>query len=53
MIAALEAIADNTDEDEDTHRARARKALDALTGAGKHIGLAVATAYATGQIPGS
>lgn len=51
MIAALETIADNTDEDDDT-RTRARKALDALTGAGKHIGLAVATAYATGQVPG-
>jgi hypothetical protein len=50
MIAALEAIANNIKEDEDT-RGRARKALDALTGARKHIGLAMATAYATGQIP--
>lgn len=51
MFAALEAIADDTNEDDDT-RSRARKALDGLTGAGKHIALAMATAYATGQIPG-
>lgn len=51
MIAALEAIADHTD-DEDT-RTRARKILDGLTGAGKTIGLSVATAAITGQIPGT
>ena len=50
MITALEAIADNTD-DEDT-RTRARKILDSLTGAGKTIGISVATAALTGQIPG-
>jgi hypothetical protein len=51
MIAALEAIATNTD-DEDT-RTRARKILDGLTGAGKTIGLTVAAAAITGQIPGA
>lgn len=51
MIAALEAIADNTD-DEDT-RTRARKVLDGLSGAGRTIGLSVATAAITGQIPGA
>lgn len=51
MIAALEAIAENTDDD-DT-RTRARKILDALTGAGKTIGLSVAAAAITGQIPGA
>lgn len=50
MIAALEAIADHT-SDEDT-RTRARKILDGLTGAGKTIGLSVATAAITGQLPG-
>ena len=49
MIAALEAIADHTD-DEDT-RTRARKILDGMTGAGRHIGLAAATAVVTGQLP--
>lgn len=49
MIAALEAIADHGN-DEDT-RTRARKILDGVSGTGKHIGLAMATAYATGQIP--
>lgn len=51
MIAALEAIAANTD-DEDT-RGRARKILDGLTGAGKSIGISVAAAAITGQIPGA
>lgn len=51
MIAALEAIAENT-EDDDT-RSRARKILDGLTGASRTIGLSVATAAITGQIPGS
>ena len=50
MIAALEAIAENTD-DEDT-RTRARKILDGLTGASKTIGLSVAAAAITGQLPG-
>jgi hypothetical protein len=49
MIAALEAIADHTD-DEDT-RTRARKILDGMTGAGRHIGLAAAIAVVTGQLP--
>ena len=31
---------------------RAQKAIDAITGAGKKIGMAMAIAYATGQIPG-
>jgi len=51
MIAALEAIADNTDEDEDT-RTRARKILDGLGGAGRQIGISVAAAAIGGQIPG-
>jgi hypothetical protein len=49
MVAALEAIAANTD-DEDT-RTRAWKALDAISGAGRSIGIAVASAAITGQIP--
>jgi hypothetical protein len=49
MVAALEAIADNAD-DEDT-RTRARKILEGLTGAGRQIGIGVATAVVTGQIP--
>jgi predicted ArsR family transcriptional regulator len=50
MIAALEAIADNTD-DEDT-RTRARKILDGLGGAGRQIGISVVGAAIGGQIPG-
>ncbi|MCW2792874.1 MAG: hypothetical protein JWO76_1972 [Nocardioides sp.] len=50
MITALEAIAENTD-DEDT-RTRARKVLNGLTGAGRAIGISVAAAAITGQIPG-
>jgi hypothetical protein len=49
MIAALEAIAANTD-DEDT-RTRARKILDGFAGAGRQIGVAVATAALTDQLP--
>jgi hypothetical protein len=52
IVATLQAIADNTDADEDT-RSRARKILDSLTGAGKQIGISVATAAITGQIPGA
>lgn len=48
LIAALEDIADNS-EDED-QRTRARKALDALTGAGKQIAVSVTSAVITGQI---
>ena len=51
MVAALEAIVENTDDD-DT-RSRARRVLDGLTGAGKQIGISVATAAITGQIAGS
>ena len=51
MVAALEAIAANTD-DEDT-RTKARKLLDGITGAGRSIALAATTAAVTGQIPGS
>jgi DNA-binding Lrp family transcriptional regulator len=51
MIAALEAIAANVDEDEDT-RSRARKILDGLTGAGREVGIAVVGAAISGQIPG-
>lgn len=50
MIMALEAIAehgDNTDE-----RSRARKILEGLSGAGKSIGISVATTMVTGQLPG-
>jgi len=50
MISSFFAVAANTEND-DT-RARARKILDGLTGAGKTIGLSVATAAITGQIPG-
>lgn len=50
MIAALEAIAKNTDAPEDD-RTRARKALDGLAEAGRHIGLSVAAAAITGQLP--
>lgn len=52
MIQALEAIADNTEADDDT-RTRARKILYNLAGAGRQIGIGVATAMATGQIPGA
>lgn len=51
MIKALEAIAENTD-DEDT-RTRAKKILDGMTGAGRQIGISVATAVVTGQLPGA
>jgi hypothetical protein len=49
MIEALEAIAEHTDDED--KRTRARRVLDGLSGAGKSVGLAMATAYATGQIP--
>lgn len=49
MIAALESIAENTD-DEDT-RTRARRLLDGLASGGRTIGLSVATAAITGQLP--
>lgn len=52
MIAALEAIAESTDEDEDT-RTRARRVLDGMLAGGKTIGLGVATAAITGQLPGN
>ncbi|KRF34205.1 hypothetical protein [Nocardioides sp. Soil805] len=52
MIAALQAIADNTREDEDT-RTRAQKVLESLRGAGREIGISVVTAALTGQIPGT
>lgn len=51
MNAALQAIAENTEADEDT-RTRARKVLDGLTGGAKSIGLSVAAAAITGQLPG-
>ena len=50
MFAALQAIAENT-QDEGT-RTRAHKILDGLSGAGRTIGLGVATAAITGQLPG-
>ncbi|MDN4175619.1 hypothetical protein QWY28_21840 [Nocardioides sp. SOB77] len=50
MIAALEAIAADTD-DEDT-RTRARKVIDGLSSAARLICLSVATTMATGQLPG-
>lgn len=49
MVTALEAIAAST-SDEDT-RTRARKLRDALTGAGRDLGMAAARAAITGQIP--
>jgi hypothetical protein len=49
MSAALEAIAEHTD-DEDT-RSRARRLLDGLTGAGKTLGVSVAAAAISGQLP--
>lgn len=52
MVAALEAIAQNTDADEDT-RSRARKILEGLSGAGRQIGISVAAAAITGQLPGA
>lgn len=52
IITALEAIAANTDEDDDT-RTRARKILEGLAGTGRQIGIAVAGAAITGQIPGA
>ncbi|CUR59652.1 hypothetical protein NOCA1190018 [metagenome] len=52
MIRALEAIAENTREDEDT-RTRARRLLESLRGAGREVGISVVTAALTGQIPGS
>jgi len=51
MIAALEAIAANTDEDED-NRGRARKILDGVGGAGRQVGISVMAAAISGQIPG-
>jgi hypothetical protein len=48
MVAALEAIAENS-SDEDT-RSRARKIIDAISGAGRDLGIAVASAAITGQI---
>jgi hypothetical protein len=47
MIAALQEIAANTD-DEDT-RSRARKILEGFAGAGRQIGVAVTAAALTGQ----
>jgi hypothetical protein len=51
MIAALETIAANTD-DEDT-RSRARRVLDGLADSGRQIGIAVAGAAISGKIPGA
>lgn len=47
MIAALEQIAENGTEEE---KNRARKILDAFTGAGMQIATGVATAMITGQV---
>jgi hypothetical protein len=49
MIAALEHIADNTDEDPDT-RSWARRTIDVMKSAGGRIGIGVATAVITGGI---
>jgi hypothetical protein len=51
IIAALEELAENS-EDEDT-RTRARKFLDGALGAGRTVGLAVTAAAISGQIPGA
>lgn len=48
MIAALEQIAANTD-DEDT-RSRVRKILEGLGGSGRQIAVGVGTAIITGQV---
>lgn len=50
MLEALESIAEHTD-DEDT-RTRARKIIEGLSGAGRQLGLSVAAAVVTGQMPG-
>lgn len=50
IIAALDAIAANTD-DEDT-RTKARKFADFLRTSAATVGLSVATAVITGQLPG-
>lgn len=49
IVGALEQLAREATDD-DT-RTRARKILDGLQGAGKRIGLGVATAAITGQMP--
>ena len=50
MLSALEELATNSG-DEDT-RGRARRLLDATKSAGGQIGVAVAAAMITGQLPG-
>lgn len=52
IVAQLEAIANDAQEDDDT-RSRARRILDGFTGAGREIGLAVAAAVLTGQVTGT
>ena len=51
MLAALEAIAHDTGAAENTRR-RARSILDALSGADPQMGIDVATAILSGQVPG-
>lgn len=52
MIEALERLANDADQDDDT-RTRARKALDAFTSGSRTVGLSVATAVITGHFPGN
>ena len=47
LIAALESLAERGTEDE---RSRAKRALEAMTGAGRQIAIGVATAVITGQV---
>lgn len=51
MIAALDAIADNTDDEDD--RTKARRFAAWLRTSATTVGLSVASATLTGQLPGS
>lgn len=51
MVDALEAIASNTDADDDT-RSRARKALDAVRGGTRDVLIASLATAISGQVPG-
>lgn len=48
LIAALERIAENTDDADE--RGRAQRVLEAFAGSGRQIAVGVATAIATGQL---
>lgn len=51
MIAALETIASNTDDEDD--RTKAQRLAAWLRGSASTVGLSVATAAITGQLPGA